>query len=257
MTKSDIRISNKVYWRHRWSHLNPIHQFLVRWYNRVLGLVPFSIKYGIGKRLRGGRPPYCLIGKGSRVVQVGAPRDTLAAGRSRAVYFCLRAGPTGRVIIVEPDPDNTGELQRELDKRRIGQASIHTCAAWSEKATLRLRVNPKHPATNFTEGCADYSAEDLEAFQLQEVEADSLDNILAREGIDGVDLVSITTNGAEIEILRGLGSTLGRNGVSYVAVARTGERAEFEGFLNELGFAFLTYDDRGFTFRRIEPPPPA
>lgn len=227
----------------------------MRGYNMVFGLVPFSLKYGVGQMLRRRRPPYSLIGLGSIVVQVGAPRDILQAGRSRAVHFCLRTGPMGRVIIVEPDPENTKVLEQVLQRRGLFQASVHTCAAWSETAVLRLRVNSRHPASNFTEGCADLDPKDVEPFEIQEVAADSLDNILAKEGIDRVDLVSITTNGAEIQILEGFRSALTRQAVDYVALARTGERREFESFLSRWGFSFLTHDDRGYTFQRVRAAP--
>ena len=81
-------------------------------WNSALKRVPFSLKYAIGRRLRVNRAPYCLIKPGSIVVQIGAARDTLEAGRSRGIYFSLFAGYNGRVIVVEPEKKMSVTLLR-------------------------------------------------------------------------------------------------------------------------------------------------
>ena len=76
------------------------------------------------------------------------------------------------------------------------------------------------------------------------VEADTLDNILADTEIQKIKLLSITTNGSEIEILRGALKTLVN--VEYVSII-TPDAAEL---LNDHGFNSCGEDDRGYLFRK-------
>jgi hypothetical protein len=50
--------------------------------------------------------PYTLVGPGDVVLQVGAPSDTLRSGRSRGMHLALRTAPTGRAVIIEPEPSS-------------------------------------------------------------------------------------------------------------------------------------------------------
>src|SRR5688572_14952837 len=90
--------------RHRWDHKHPLHRHLVRTFNAVASVIPFKIKYRFGSWTRRNKAPYALINPTDTVVQVGAPLDTLRAGRSRGMYFALRTAGGGRTLIVEPDP---------------------------------------------------------------------------------------------------------------------------------------------------------
>lgn len=77
------------YIRFLWSHEATVHRYAVRLANAVLARLPFSFKYALALWLRRNRAPYTLIRAGDTVVQVGAPHDTLRAGRSRAYHFGL------------------------------------------------------------------------------------------------------------------------------------------------------------------------
>jgi FkbM family methyltransferase len=243
------RSKSRTYTRFRWSHRSQLHRRAVRVYNAVMATVPFSVKYRLGKRARRRRPPYCYVRPGSVVVQVGAPQDTLLAGRSRAMHFALLAGPTGKVLAVEPDAVSAQRLEETAASHGVNQLIVHQGAAWSEATTLVMYIDDRHPATNFTGGCADYSEGEMASFRRCELPARPLDDILADHAVGAVDLISITTNGAEQEILAGLTATIAR-GVAYVCLARTSELASFAPTLSELGYEFLSHDDRGYTFHR-------
>lgn len=234
-----------LYFRHRWNHRLAVHRATVRFANRILSKVPFGIKYGWGQRTRRRKMPYSLVSEYSNIVQVGAPADTLHAGRSRAMHFALLARK-GRVVVVEPDRQSADRLQRLCEEKGLKNVSVYPLGAWSDKKKLKLYVDPRHPATNFTEGMTDYDEKRLSDFQVEEIDVDTLDNILANEGLDEVDLISITTNGAEMEILAGLGPDRPRR-VKHLALARTGVVGEE--YLKELGFENIGFDDRGNTYR--------
>lgn len=238
----------KIPLRYRWSHHLWIHRILVRFYNAVVAFVPFGIKYGIGKSLRRNKFPYCLIdqGKVKTTVQIGAPRDTLRAGRSRAAYFSL-FNKGGGTIVIEPDPASKLAFEGLTQKGKLRDLRFYESGAWSEKKDVKLYVNPSHPATNFTEGTVDYGDRNLDEYEVVHVPCDTVDNILTNLDVDKVDLISMTTNGAEVEILQGMRDTLAK-GVTYICVAKHDHLKGYTDFLESLDYRLLSYDDRGFTY---------
>lgn len=246
---SDKAVNRKML-RHSWSHTMWAHRFAVKCYNRILSLVPFQIKYSIGKSLRKNEFPYQLLDSESVVVQVGAPADTLKAGRSRAMYFSLfTAGGSGKTVIVEPDEASESRFAKIAKSQKLDHIVYCRSGAWSEKKLLKLYVDPQHPATNFIEGTVDYTPERVSEFDAFEVPVDTVDNILASNGIEHVDLISVTTNGSEEEILRGMQRTMA-SGVQYICLARTSP--DFNEMMSNYGYELLAYDDRGFTFQRTQ-----
>jgi FkbM family methyltransferase len=234
--------------KYAWSHRHWLHRSLVKVYNFAMGLVPFSIKFGIGKWRRSGRYPYCLIRPGSTVVQIGAPADTLRAGRSRGMYFSLFNGPTGKTVIIEPA--ETSQRAFEAIARRRGQRDLIFCCngAWSQRCDLKFYFDPKHPATNFTEGTVEYSEERLAQFQKVVIPCDTVDNMLAKAGVDRVDVLSMTTNGSEVEILEGMQKTLAA-GVQYICLALHTHRGDLPALMQKMGYDVHAYDDRGITYK--------
>lgn len=231
----------------KWSHRHPLHQLLVQIFNRAASWVPFNVKYGVAMKLRRRRPPYSLISRSAVVVQVGAPRDTLEAGRSRGMSFALLTAPAGRVLVLEPDAGSAARFRKLAERNGLRHVTVRVVAAWSEPSVLTLQVNDAHPATNFTVGCADYKENQVAKFRTVKVQANCLDNILQEEGINQVELVSITTNGAEKEILQGMKAIM-ESGVRLISLAQTGPK--YVELMADHGFRFLSYDDRGYTFQR-------
>ena len=114
---------------------------------------------------------------------------------------------------------------------------------------MKFYIDPSHPATNFTSGVRTYTSKEMSSYHEVEMEADSIDNILEQKNIAKVDLVSITTNGAEVEILKGMKKTIS-NGLKYICLARTGDK--YIELMNSCGYVLFAHDDRGYTFRRDE-----
>jgi FkbM family methyltransferase len=239
-------INKTEYLRFRWSHDHALHRSLVLVFNNLMRAVPFRMKYALGLSFRRNRPPYNLIGPGSVVVQVGAPMDTLLAGRSRAAYFCLLAGRRGKVVIVEPDLPSIRCFRAVAREQVLTNAIFASCAAWSEPAELNIHFNPRHPAANFVDGTKQLTGRRLSEFRQASVPADTLDSILQANNIASLDLASLTTNGSEREILKGMLETISR-GVTYIALARTGD---YSGLMKALGYELHSHDDRGLTFRQ-------
>lgn len=241
-------MNNSIPLRFRWDHRHGLHRFLVRQINRAAGRVPLRVKYRATSLLRRGRLPYSLVGPGDTVVQVGAPFDTLMAGRSRGMHLALRS-VGGSTVIVEPDPSSASQFEVAANGLGLTHVSVVNSGAWYEASTLSLLVDPSHPATNFIDGLVDYDSSRRNDFRMVEVPVDTLDAIVERAvgSLTGVRLVSITTNGAEPEILRGVQGLVDA-GLQYLCLARTGEG--YEELVKDLGFEYLSSDDRGFTYVR-------
>lgn len=234
--------------RFRWSHRNVVHRTLVKAANRGLARMPFVTKYRAAHRLRVRKPPYSLVSAGDVVVQVGAPSDTLLSGRSRGMHLALRSRG-GRAIIVEPDPSSAQEFRERAEELGLDHVTVVNAGAWFEPSVLTLLIDPAHPATNFVDGTVDYDEARRGDFTRVEVPVRTLDDIVhGAIGSHGpVRLLSITTNNSEREILRGIQHIVDA-GLKYLCLARTGDG--YDELVSELGFAYLSSDDRGFTYVR-------
>lgn len=247
-------VSNKVMVsrqsiRFMWSHELLIHRMAIRFFNKFASLVPFRLKYALGKVLRQNKYPYKLIRPDSVIVQIGAPQDTLKSGRSRGMYFTLFSSNSGQVFIVEPDSESVNTWQKMIKSRRLNHVTVCRIAVWAQEEILKLYINDAHPASNFTGGTKDhYTDSQLEEYRVVELPADSLDNILAKQNTNKVDIVSITTNGAERKILMGM-SQLIKNGLPYICLAVTGDG--YVEMMKEFGYKLLAHDERGFTFEQV------
>ena len=225
----------------------PVFRGLTVAYNKAMAEVPAGPKYNIGLWFRARKAPYSYIQSGDWVVQVGAPRDILGAGRSRAIYFAKLVG-SGKVLVVEPDPENVAALRAFLRAEAMeDRVIVEPCGAWDKKTDLTFLSSPHHPAANVLEGVEDISEEDMRnrGYERVKVSVDSLDNIADKHGIAKIKLVSITTNGAERQIVAGMEKLL-QTGVPWVSLASTGP--DYIPFMKSHGYRYAIRDDRGYLF---------
>ena len=220
--------------------LSHIHEASMR-------LAPFWIKYGVGVRLRRRKAPYRFLRSGDAVIQIGAPRDILAAGRSRAMYFSLLAGH-GPVLVVEPDPANCQALRSMLEKQNITNVTLAPCGAWDSKTQLSFLANSTHPAANVLEQVGPTETSRAPGFERIVVEVDTIDDLASVHGVSTPRLVSITTNGAELQIVAGMKRMLATGYPEYICLAQTGPG--YIEAMRDLGYERVAMDDRGHCFRR-------
>lgn len=230
---------------HRWDHRHGLHRTLVKAANRGLRLLPLEAKYRVMGRRKAREKPYDLVADGDLVIQVGAPFDTLHSGRSRGFHLALRAGSKGSSVVIEPHPVSVREY-REAAKLFGLQMEVVEGAVAAEQGLVSLRYDPGHPATNFVDGVAEYSEDEKDRFESVEVRADQLDRLVGDLERD-IKVLSITTNGAEFLALDGAPELLRRT--EYVALAGP-DRTVYDKPLEQLGFKFLSFDDRGVTYAR-------
>lgn len=226
-----------------------LFRLVTRLFNTAAGALPFAWKYALGGALRRGKPPYSLLGDDDVVIQVGAPRDLLAAGRSRAIHFA-RLVPRGRVLVVEPDPDNLAALAEAAQRTGLAERLvIEPCGAWRDAGELVFLSHPGHPAANVLEEVLDLDEAELRrrGFERIRVPVARLDEIWERSGLAPPRLVSITTNGAELAILEGMPRLLAGD-CPYISLASTGPG--YHERMAALGYEYIVRDDRGYLFRR-------
>ncbi len=251
----NIRRHRSRYLRFLWSHDSGVHRRVVRVANQLLALVPMRINYAVGAWLRRKRPPYALLRAGDVAVQVGAPHDTLRSGRSRAFYFGVFVGPAGRVVAVEPDAISADALRKASAAHGHDNITVVERAAWSCDTTLRIYIDDRHPAANFTAGSKSYDGRRMASYRHVDLPAATLDQMARELNLaTPVTLVSITTNGADREILAGMSELIAR-GVSYIAIADTGVVRDSD--MAALGYRLLSFDDRGRTYERVAAAPAA
>lgn len=149
-------------------------------------------------------PIELTLRKGETVVQVGAqPRGEL-------LRLAQIVGEKGRVIAIEPEPANVEGLRKTLEKNSVKNVTIIPKGTWSERGKQRLLLSP-HPGDHKINVPGVLHDNDLRPENYQsfaEIEVDTVDNILRTPGINRVDYVKITINGAELEVLKGMEETL-------------------------------------------------
>lgn len=136
-------------------------------------------------------PYFMRVNSGDTVVDVGAFIGEFA--RSVALL-------SDRLVAVEPDPRNAAALRRNLRKRRgSDRASVVEAAAWGENGPTSINLASDPSETSLL--ALDHGQEYDHTFVL----ARRLDDILAEHSIDHVDFLKVEAEGAEPEVLDGLG----------------------------------------------------
>jgi FkbM family methyltransferase len=213
----------------------------------VLKCIPNTLLYSLGYKFRASKIPYRLIAEGDIVLQVGAPRDLLSVGRSRAAYFMKCVG-FGKVVVFEPDPESAAALRKFASNNGLSdQLILIEKGAWSQQGELTFLSSSNHPASNLIKGAETITVDEMRRRDYQEISigVTTIDIILEQEKLPLPKLISITANGSEIEIIKGMKETI-EKGMPYISLAITSDN--YPEFMSNLGYRLVANDDRGFTF---------
>jgi FkbM family methyltransferase len=136
---------------------------------------------------------------GDTVVDVGAHIGLYTIIASK------RVGPTGKVIAIEPDPENCNLLKRNVELNNLTNVIILECAAFSSNTKLKLYSPGKE--RGFTKLSTVMSARALTETFLH-VDGNKLDHLMLMQGIMQANWIKIDVEGAELEVLKGATTTL-------------------------------------------------
>lgn len=120
-------------------------------------------------------------------------------------------GPFGKVIIVEPDPQNIKRHRTAIADRKLANVSLFPQAAFNRSGQAKFLVAPNSKDHRLViagiEHDNDYIAED---YYLEEIdmEVDTIDNIMRQADVTRLDHIEIMVNGAELHVLQGMEDTL-------------------------------------------------
>lgn len=141
--------------------------------------------------------------------QFGSPRegDIVIDVGAYVGMFTIKAGKLvgdkGLVVAVEPEPRNLALLEHNIESYNLRNTKIIRKAALDKETKTRLFLSNRAACHSLFHHSKHYI----------EVEADSLDNIVSKLGLDHVDFIKIDAEGAELEILRGSEKILSFPGV--------------------------------------------
>lgn len=129
---------------------------------------------------------------GDLILDVGANLGLHTVQASRI------AGPTGRVLAFEPNPQMSTLLRESLRRNRCENVVLHDCALGSEQATLDLHV----PVDHAGKGSLVESNSTRDVRDRISVPVKTLDSILLSEK-SRIGLVKIDVEGFEPQVLQG------------------------------------------------------
>ena len=137
--------------------------------------------------------------EGDTVIDVGAHIGlyTLIAAK--------KVGSSGKVISIEPDPDNCNLLKRNVELNRLTNVIILERAAFSSDSKLKLYLPGKE--RGFTK-LSTTMANRATTKNFLKIDASTLDHLMLMQGITEVNWIKIDVEGAELEVLKGATVTL-------------------------------------------------
>lgn len=149
---------------------------------------------GVGAAVRGrvlqkySLPGFVEVERGDTIVDVGA-----FIGE-----FARPAGEIGdRVVAVEPDERNAAALRRNLD--HLSDSDVVQKAAWNATGEHAFQV-----AGDPSEGSI-LSVDTGNVTDVVTLETTRIDDLTSDVGLDGIDFLKVEAEGAEPEVLEGLG----------------------------------------------------
>lgn len=150
--------------------------------------------------------PDLLPGPGGTIAEVGA-----FLGHKTLRFLDLVVGPAGRILAIEPVPENCSVLRRNVAENGVSdRITVRECAVWNEPGTAVISGAGN---TRFSL----VEIEGLDRTESADVPTETLDRLLGGWDVERIDFLDIRVNGAEYEVLEGLRAELPRIGIIYVA----------------------------------------
>ena len=177
---------------------------------------------------------------GMTFIDVGANKGdfTLLAARL--------TGSSGRVISIEPEPENHSMLQRSIALNDYPHIKVLQLALSDGDGTTTLQIGS-------TSGAHTLSPE-FHGIRAVEVPTRTLDGIVAEEELGSVDMIKIDVQGFELAVLRGAAQTLRANPriILLLDLPRQSEKRHAIGeYLAQFGFTYFPESDEDTPMRNL------
>jgi FkbM family methyltransferase len=147
--------------------------------------------------------PRFEIQPGATVVDVGAQIGFFT------VRAASKAGPSGRIIALEPDPGSFGRLERNVAVNKLANVTILQCAAAAHADGVYFESRPHSVESHIV---ATPRAGSIR------VASCTLDGLVMEHDLRRIDYLKIDTEGAELQILRAASNTLPRARVAAIEI---------------------------------------
>lgn len=155
--------------------------------------IDIVIRYKEGNLKWGGpaKEAFYKVQEGDVIAEMGAFRGYYT------LYLSQKVGAKGRVIAIEPIPENVEYLQKNIEVNEIKNVTIVPKGVWNENDKKVFQ----RKSSDFQSGSIDISYQNQEE---QAIEVNTLDKILSDHQVSTLDFMLIQLNGAEYEALEGL-----------------------------------------------------
>ena len=149
------------------------------------------------------------------------------------VPLALVVGARGRVIAVEPSPENVAQLEHNIRLNQLENVDLHPIALAAAPGEVELQLGAD-PAFHSTSTVVRSRA----AAVATSVRAETLDAIWRDAGSPEVSFLKIDTEGAELDVLHGARELLDAYRMPILLEAKERERVrELDALLVPLGYA--------------------
>jgi FkbM family methyltransferase len=149
------------------------------------------------------------------------------------VPLALAVGPSGRVLTIEPSPENVERLERNLELNSLENVVVEPIAVGDKAGRLVLQL-ASDPGFHSTAEIAESRAVD----EGLTVRAETLDEVWLRAHAPAVSFIKIDTEGSEDAVLRGAEQILAACHPVLLVEAKGGERVrELDTWLGRCGYS--------------------
>lgn len=158
-------------------------------------------------------------------------------------------GPTGKVIAVEADKSNFKFLSKNIQDNNI--KNVLTVNTAISNTQGKAKFYKEHNQRNSIDQNLLDNVEEIE-----EIECNSVDNILQQMNIQHVDFITMEINAAEVDALRGMSSTLKQKNLRLVSAGwydfeGKPEWISMKNILENLGYSvYIGVQNRVFAIKR-------
>ncbi len=117
------------------------------------------------------------------------------------LFAARRVGPAGKVIAIEPSSRERAHLQRNLGRNGLENVQVVAAALGAEAGFVDLHLAHGVHAGHNTLG--DFAHDDVVRASSERVPLETLDAVVARQGLSRVDMVKIDVEGGEAGVVAG------------------------------------------------------